>query len=243
MHRDWPSIPTSASWATAARGFRFGHSTDSFAYRYFCSNLRLLQMRCSYVHNKDTLIPELLPFVALELGRTVENTPDIWCFMRESYLRKDGPAKNWERWLYQRDSDGFETEPAVQIKQPIKMWMVEKDRYYDYIARSGKRIGLAVDDRWCGGKPTDVAIKVTYFDIGKGRVQMHVGRQRRVIKLTGSGKLKTATFLLKNAVFSAKGMEHDVVFQGLETDPVISFVRIIRVGAASQKRAVTTLGK
>ncbi|VGO20683.1 hypothetical protein [Pontiella sulfatireligans] len=218
------------AWATAERGFRFGKTTDSFAYRYFCANLRLLQMRCSYVHNKDTIVPELLPFVALELGRTVEDTPDIWCFMRESYLRKYGAAKNWERWLYQRDSDGFETEPAVQIEHPIKMWMVEKNRSYDYIARSGKRIGLAIDDRWCGGKPVDVAIKITYFDIGKGKVQMSAGRQKRTIKLTGSGKLKTATYFLKNAVFSAKNMEYDIVFRGLEVEAVISFVRVIRVG-------------
>ena len=83
------------SWATQARGFRFGENTDSFAYRYFSSNLRLLQMRCSYVHNKDTIVPELLPFVALQLGRTVEDAPDIWCFMRESYLRMHGTVKNW----------------------------------------------------------------------------------------------------------------------------------------------------
>ena len=218
------------AWATAERNFRYGHSTDSFAYRYFCANLRLLQMRCSYVHNKDTIVPELLPFVALELGRTVEDAPDIWCFMRESYLRKHGPAKNWERWLYQRDSKGFETTPAIKIDQPpIQMWMVQPGRYYDYIARSGRRIGLAVDDRWGGGRPLDVAIKVTYFDEGKGAVRMTVGRQNRTIRLDGSGKLKTATFFLKNAVFAAKGLEHDIVFQGLETDAVISFVRVVRL--------------
>jgi len=220
------------AWATAERGYRFGKNTDSFAYRYFCANLRLLQMRCSYVHNKDTIVPELLPFVALELGRTVEDAPDIWCFMRESYLRKHGPAKNWERWLYQRDSEGFETEPAVQIQHPIKMWMVEKNKNYDYIARSGKRIGLAVDDRWGGGKPQDVAIKVTYFDIGKGAVELGVrtrqGNVKRTFKRTNSGTLKTATFFIKQAVFSAEGMEHDIVFQGLGTDAVISFVRVIR---------------
>jgi len=220
------------AWATAGRGFRYGHNTDSFAYRYFCANLRLLQMRCLYVHNKDTIVPEMLPFVALELGRTVEDTPDIWCFMRESYLRKYGAAKNWERWLYQRDSEGFETEPAVQIQHPIKMWMVEKDHYYDYIARKGKRIGLAVDDRWCGGKPTDVAIKVTYFDEGTGSVDLgvrtHRGSMKRSIKLTGTGKLKTATFFLDKVVFSAKGLEQDLVFSASGDDAVISFVRVIR---------------
>lgn len=229
------------AWATEQRGYRFGKTTDSFSYRYFCANLRLLQMRCSYVHNKDTLIPEMLPFVALELGRTVEDAPDIWCFMRESYLRKHGAVKNWERWLYQRDSEGFETEPVVKIDQPpIKMWMVQPDRYYDYIARKGSQIGLAVDDRWCSGGQVDVAIKVTYFDEGAGQVQMRVGEQECNLLLTGSGTLKTATFFIEKADFSAKGMEYDIVFQGMETDAVISFVRIIRLDSSRSAKIAAT---
>ena len=175
------------SWATAKRGFRFGENTDSFSYRYFTSNLRLLQMRCNYVlYNPFSLMPEQMVWVGQSLGRTVEDTPDIWCFMRESYIRKHGAVKNFERWLYQRDSQGFETKPAIQIQQPGKMWMVPKGREYDYIARSGKRIGLAVDDRWAGDAPVDVAIKVTYFDIGFGPIQMIVGSQSRSIQRTGS---------------------------------------------------------
>jgi hypothetical protein len=46
--------------------------------------------------------------------------------------------------------------------------------------------------------------------------------QKCTIKLTGSGKLKTATFFLNNAVFSVKGLEHDIILQGLENDAVIS---------------------
>lgn len=222
------------AWATAARGHRFGTSTQSFSYRYFISNLRLLQMRCNYVlYNSFSLMPEQLVWVGQSLGRTVEDAPDIWCAMRESYVSRHGPVKNFERWLYQRDSEGFETEPAVQVQHPIKMWMVEKNKNYDYVARSGKRIGLAVDDRWCGGKPQDVAIKVSYFDIGTGTVELGVRTKRGSVKCTfkrrNSGKLKTATFFIDQAVFSAKGMEHDLIFQGLENEAVISFVRIVRL--------------
>ena len=241
------------AWATEERGFRFGRTTDSFAYRYFCANLRLLQMRCSYVHNKDTIVPELLPFVAMELGRTVEDAPDVWSFLRESYIKpfyyqrhdwqgrpvsseekSEGiPAKNWERWLYQRDTEGAETKPAIKIQQPIEMWMVQPGKYHDYIARSGKRIGMAVDDRWSHGKPTDVAIKVTYFDVGKGKIEVGFrtseGAAKRTIQRADSGKLKTATFFVDDAVFVAKGMDYDIVFQSLESDAVISFVRVIRL--------------
>lgn len=217
-------------WATARSNFRFGTSTDSFSYRYFTSNLRVLQMRCNYVlTNPFSLMPEQLVWVAQNLGRTVEDTPDIWCALRESQVRRVGPVKNFERWLYQRDSEGFETEPVVRIEHPIKMWMVPKDKTHDYVARSGRRIGLAVDDRWCGGEPTDVAIKVSYFDVGKGKVEMSVGTQRRTFERTGSGRLKTATFFIDQAVLSAQGMEYDIILQSKGSDAVISFVRIVRL--------------
>ncbi len=221
-------------WATASRDFRFGKTTESYPYRYFTSNLRLLQMRCNYVlYNSFSIIPEQLVWVGQNLGRTVQDAPDVWCALRESYVRKVGPVKNFERWLYQRDSDGFETQPAVKIEQPIQMWMVEPERYYDYIARRGKHIGLDVDDRWCGGRPVNVAVKVTYFDFGRGTVDIDVrtnnGSCKRSIILTGSDGLKTATFFVNDAVFSTKGMAHDIVFKSTGADAVLSFVRVIKL--------------
>lgn len=212
---------------------RFG-AIDSFTYRYFTSNLRLLQMRCNYVlYNPFSIIPEQIVWVGQSLGRTVDDAPDIWCALRESYVRKVGPVKNFERWLYQRDSQGFKTQPAVKIDQAIQMWMVEPGKYYDYIARQGKQIGFAVDDRWSGGGPVNVAVKVTYFDTGRGTVEMDLktkkGNRRRTINLTGTGALKTATFFVNEAVFSAKGMDYDIVLKSTDAGAAISFVRVIRL--------------
>ncbi|VGO14870.1 hypothetical protein PDESU_03440 [Pontiella desulfatans] len=223
------------AWATEKRDFRFGPNTDSYSYRYFTSNLRLLQMQSNYVlYNSFSIMPEQMVWVGQTLGRTVEDSPDIWCSLRESYVRRVGPVKNFERWLYQRDSEGFETEPAVKIDQAIEMWMVEPGSYYDYVARKGKQIGLAVDDRWCGGGPVDVAIKVTYFDVGRGTVDVGVrtrkGGARKRIKLTGTEKLRTATFFIDDAIFNAKGMDYDLIFHGSGAEAVLSFVRVIRVG-------------
>jgi hypothetical protein len=222
------------AWSTAEREFRFGENTDSFSYRYFTSNLRLLEMRCNYVlYNSFSIIPEQMVWVGQSLGRTVEDTPDIWCALRESYVRGTGPVKNFERWLYQRDSDGHETEPAVKIRQPIEMWMVEPGRYCDYIARKGRSIGLAVDDRWCGAGPVDVAVKVTYFDLGRGGVDVGLrtagGVARKKIRLRDTGQLKTATFFIRDAVFTAKGFDYDVLFKSEGADAVLSFVRIVRL--------------
>jgi hypothetical protein len=221
-------------WATAARDFRFGETTDSYTYRYFTSNLRLLQMRCNYVlYNSFSIIPGQLVWIGQNLNRTVHDAPDVWCALRESYVRRVGPVKNFERWLHQRDSKEFETQPAVKINHPIKMWMVEPGKHYDYIARKGRQIGLAVDDRWCDGGPVNVAVKVTYFDIGQGTVDMDLytenGYVKHSIPIIGTGDLKTATFFEDDAVFSAKGMDYDIVFKSMGADGVISFVRVIRL--------------
>ncbi len=225
-------------WATKERGFRFGENTDSFTYRYFISNLRTLQMQCNHVlMNPFSIYPEQMVWVGQTIGRTVEDSPDIWCALRESYVRKTGPVKNVERWLYQRDSSGFETTPTVKIDHPIKMWMVEPNKHFDCIARQGKQIGLAVDDRWAGGGPVDVALKTTYFDKGSGTVDVSVktsgGIVTKQIKLTGTDKLKTATFFIKDAVFPAKKFDHDITFKSSDDEAVLSFVRVIRLNGRS----------
>jgi hypothetical protein len=191
-------------------------------------------MRCNYVlYNPFSIFPEQMVWVGQSLGRTVEDTPDIWCALRESYVRRVGPVKNFERWLYQRDSEGFKTEPAVKVDHPIRMWMVEDGKYFDYIARKGKRIGLNVDDRWCGDGPVDVAVKVTYFDVGRGHMDVQTGTgggdSRKKIKLTDSGKLKTATFIVHSANLSDQGNDYNIVLQSSGNDVVVSFVRVIKL--------------
>ena len=240
------------AWATKQREFRFGKTLDSFSYRYFTSNLRVLQMRCTYVHTTCNLVPGLMPFLSLELARTVKDTPDIWCYLRESYMnqkvykRKDTkgrkfsqdeekngiPVKNFERWLYQRDRDGHRTRPVLKISQPPNMSQVQKDRYYDFIARQGKSIGFGVDDRFLLNGPHHVAVKVSYFDTGKGELSLlyhgRSGKKKRSILLKNTGSLNTATFFIEDGFFPAKGMEHDIFIKG---DPaaVVSFVRIIKL--------------
>ncbi len=191
-------------------------------------------MQCNHVlMSSFSIYPEQMVWMGQTLGRTVEDSPEVWCALRESQVRRVGPVKNLERWLYQRDSPGFETSPDVKIDHPIKMWMVQPDHQFDYIARKGRQIGLAVDDRWAGGGPVDVALKTTYFDKGTGTVDVAVktrgGDVTRQIRLTGSDKLKTATFMIKDAVFSAEKMDYDITFKSTGDEAVLSFVRIIRL--------------
>ena len=223
-------------WATKERLFRFGQTTVSYPYRYFTSSIRLLQMRCNdLLVNEFALLPEMLAWVGVEMGKTIADAPDAWCFLRESYLKENGgrPVKNFERWVFQRDKAGYETTPAVKIDQPIQMWMVQPDKYYDFIAREGKKIGFDVADKWTGLN-NKIAVKVSYFDNYKGKLNLvyHNGTKQEIksVQLTGKGELKTATFFVSSIKPNAMPHNYDFTLEaGKNTEKVvISFVRVIR---------------
>lgn len=221
-------------WATDERGFRFGKNTEPYNYRYFTANLRLLQMRCNYVLNNEfSILPEMLTWVSLSLGKTIDDTPDAWCFLRESYLKSGNqPIKNFERWVYQRDMVGYETTPVEKINHPIKMWMVQPDKYFDYIARKGKKIGFDVDDKFIS-KNKKFAVKISYIDDSDGNwsliYQGKKGIEKRSITLTNTGTIKTATFFI-DVDFKKKTIPFDLEIHGENGfEPIISFLRIIKV--------------
>ena len=226
------------AWATADRNFRFGNTTNSYPYRYFTSTLRALQMRCTYIHTTGHLVPKMLPFLSLELGRTVEDTPDAWCALRESYLKLDGgtPVKNFERWLYQRDAPGYETTPDLQIQHAIMMWMVQEDKYYDFVARKGQKIGFDVDDRMFPGGEQSMAVKVSFYDGVPGTLKLvyenNQGRQADSVVAAGIDTIKTATFFI-DARLDDTGFDHgyDFVLESEEEVPV-ALVRVIKTEEA-----------
>jgi len=222
-------------WATEERLFRFGKTTESYPYRYFTANLRLLQMRTNDLLNNDfALLPEMLAWVGVEMGRTIVDAPDAWCFLRESYLKENGgyPIKNFERWVYQRDMTGYETTPAVKIEQAIQMWMVQPGKYYDFIAREGKKIGFDVEDKWAGLKDS-VAIKVSYFDNQAGEMNLVYNKgkkqEKKTAKLTGDGKLKTVTFFVRNLKANSLPHKYDFALEaGARTEKItVSIVRLV----------------
>jgi hypothetical protein len=188
----------------------------------------------------------------------VKDAPDVWAFLRTSYLRtsnyqnndwKDRPisaseqaggieTKNFERWLYQRDAPGYETQPDIKIQQAIKMWMVQTDKYYDYIARAGKKIGFDIDDKWVAGNDS-VAIKVTYFDNHAGELILVYSNAQKLIQktqlLNGDGKLKTVTFFLSGIKPNSLENKFDFALEAGKTTEkiVISMVRVIKAAENS----------
>jgi hypothetical protein len=215
---------------------RFGNSLAAYPYRYFSSNIRLLQMRCNAVlFSEFALMPEMLAWVGQELGRTRDDAPDAWCFLRETYIRHgvNDNVKNFERWLYQRDTPGYETQAVIPIDKNYDSWMYSDSYPEDFIARKGEKIGFAADDVVF---PTDVehhvAIKVSYIDNVVGTLKLvyhnNSGMQQKTINTTGGDVVRTATFFV-TAKFDATGFNYDFELQceaGKEVP--VSFVRVIK---------------
>jgi hypothetical protein len=228
-------------WATTGTSFRYGTTTDSFPYRYFTANLRLLQMRCTYtVFSPFTLIPDMIPWLAVEMGQTAKTTPDGWCFLRESYLKnKEYPiVKNFERWVFQRDSVGYETTPYKKIDNtPVGLWMVDPAKNYDYIARQGSKIGFTVAPEFISGRKQNVAIKITYIDSGIGSWVLAFngvnGPETRTVNCNNTNNLNTVTFFV-TADFTIISSGYHFECRGIGTfKPTVSFVRIIKNVIAS----------
>jgi hypothetical protein len=221
-------------WATAERGFRFGKNTEPYPYRYFTANLRLLQMRCNYVLNNEfSLLPDMFTWVSLSLGKTVEDTADAWCFLRESYLKgnEPRPVKNFERWVHQRDAPGYETKPVIKIDHPIKMWMVEPHMYYDFVARKGNKIGFDINEDFLS-ENNQFAVKISYLDVDKGNWSLVFNGKNKIekksVKNEDTGKIKTVTFFITGD-FKNKTMPFDLEIHGEgDFNPTISFLRVIK---------------
>jgi hypothetical protein len=225
-------------WADRpGRPGRFG-PVESFNYRYFTSMLRLLQMRRNYLYAGEQAIqPHLLWYVLHGLGRTTRDAPDAWCFLRESEHSGGGQnavagtVKNYERWLYQRDRSGYETESAIEIPHALKdWWLADKKHRYDHVARRGERIGFNLDEAFLSGSAR-VALKVTFYDgyDGDFRLRYRSGgepRETEHVAVTGTDAFRTATFFI-DADFGPDDDGFDFEIVSPARVP-ISFVRIVK---------------
>jgi hypothetical protein len=228
---------------------RFG-PLETHAYRYHESMIRTLQMRRNYLWMSGSSVdmdPPLTAYMSLALGRKVTDSPDAFCYLRQSIVRgssagkkgKEFAIRNFERWLIQRDRNGYRTRPAIKVPQHKSMWMVPKNYKFDYIARrtdlasDNSKIGFALDDRFLSGGPHAVAIKVTHHDIGKGKWTLVYTRPggavgRRTVQCKNTKKALTTTFHLTDACFAGKGEAFDFHIQATGADATISFVRVIK---------------
>lgn len=238
---------------TRNHGVRFG-PIEMFPHRYRESMLRILQMRRNFVWAEGgpwLVNPPLLHYVALELGKNARNAPDAWCYLRQSYVpdhmngnwNKAVAVKNFERWLYQRDTDGARTSPAERVDVPAQMFEFHKQHLYDYTARSTQAAGgqkqmqFALDDTFLSGGPHRVAVKVTYLDRNNAEWELEYASAPDAVKARrvacgNTGKARTVTFILERAFFPGGGYGgRDLLVRARRGDAVIRFMRVIKLAS------------
>ena len=231
---------------------RFG-PIETFPHRYHESTLRMLQMRRNFVWAEGgpwLINPPLLHYMALNLGKSVQDAPDIWCYLRESVVKggKHGkPVKNFERWLYQRDTDGACTEATAKVEVPPQMFEFDRNHLYDLTARQTQTakgqsfIRFGVDEEFLSGGPHAVAVKITYLDRANAEWQLEyfAGAKMTATRKVTCGSteaVKTATFILSNAHFPGKSYTGlDLQIRALKGDAVIRFVRVIKLDSKTGK--------
>lgn len=215
---------------------RFGWK-ESFAYRYYISSFRMLQMRRNYVmHDENSLIPDLTWYVGLGLARRVQDTPDAFCLLSEFYISpfanegNAGAVKNIERWLYQRDVTGYITTPAMKVPTAKDLWYADSKKPYDFTARKGKKMGFDIDNRMFPAGEQEFAVKVSFYDGVAGTLSLNYengsGIHTESVVTTGTDKVRTATFFIKSNL-APKDLNFDLELQSEEEVPVF-FVRVIK---------------
>ena len=225
---------------------RFG-PIETFPHRYREATLRMLQMRRNFVWAEGgpwLINPPLLHYLALELGKTAQDAPDAWCYLRESVVKsgKQGqPVKNFERWLYQRDADGARTKATEKVEVPSQMFEFDRNHLFDLTARQTQLakgqalIRFGVDEAFLAGGPHVVAVKVTYLDRAHAEWQLEYFTDAKAIQVRkvtcgDSGAAKTITFMLNDACFPGRGYTGlDLQLRALKGDAVIRFVRVIKL--------------
>jgi hypothetical protein len=212
---------------------------------YRMATLRALQMRRSimWTERNSEINPPLLNWMSLELGKDVRDAPDAWVALMRTWTLSSGEKeiKNLERWLYQRDRSGVVTTPAVQRDHgfnPSGNDLLSRDKWHVDLARKGREIGIAVDDRFLSGGPHEVAIKVTFLDSSREDWRLEYtkangGTGARTVRGSGSDVVRTATFFIDDFEASQQGTNFDFWLRSAGGDTPFMFVRLIRLEQAA----------
>ena len=166
---------------------KFGDDNYS-AHRFRITTFEALRRKVSHLWTTDAandLDTTLHDYVLLQLGNTIETTPDIWCYLRETDIGTGyvdaGAVKNIERWLTQRDLAGGMTVATEFVARDFDSgWNVAP--YGDFTARrtdtanGSDRIFFNVDSRFDLSDTLHVMVEVVdslanlwsieYFDDG-----------------------------------------------------------------------------
>ncbi|MBD3267448.1 alpha/beta fold hydrolase [bacterium] len=232
LNEDYPPIKENRVWFTENENYYTGGDNwdakfgpDILVdYRWFASNLRLLQMRrnWSLLFFKEEGIdggwaalqwPKLTRYVQLSMGKTAKTSPDGWCWLREGYMnlpnRGRTAIKNFERWLVQRDMDpNGRTQPAVKVDiTHMGQWATPYNHEYQArrtdLEKGQDAIYFQAARHWFGAQSQSTRLFLTYLDGPQSTWHIEYntpeGHQFTPgITTQNSGEWKTACFTIPN---------------------------------------------
>jgi hypothetical protein len=229
--------------------WRFGSQAGE-PVRYRLSMMRALQMRMRFLWTAaaaEQINPPLSRYAAMSFGKTVDNSPDAWAFLKESPVTThESPValvRNFERWLMQRDLPGGMTVPTQQEFREFNAggnYQGPPSTWYDYLARrtdveSGNQyIFFDLDDGFIVNG--SAMIKVEILD--DSNAAWHIDYTNRDFEIaatpayqnTGDGTVKTVTFDISDPIF-VNGLENEVDFRIASDGPgdvSVRWVRLVR---------------
>ena len=215
------------------------------------ATLNMLRLRMNWVFLGDySVAPDLMQYMRRTMGRKVKDSPDAWVALRQyrdSYLVNDQHGdgteniRNFERWLYQRDSapDGL-TAPTHRIEPPGSFAELNGGNWEALRTdqeHGCNRIYFNLDDEFLKGETMSVRIKVTYLDDGEGDWWINydagpdaVWKKSRTVTNTRDGRWKTVSIDVEDAAFKnrQRGWADFCITQGGKSDLAVRFVRVIK---------------
>lgn len=224
--------------------WRYGpRSGDEHRYRF--SMFQALQHRFNHLweikEGQDTNLP-FAQWVEASLGHTIETTPDIWAYLRETpvstSLSSSGVVKNFERWLVQRDVPGGQTVATEWVARDWDAGWPRGDNG-DYTARRTNRLGgqdriyfQAHEDYDVSGRLT-LMVEIVDRNAGNWVVE-YVDESGKVAQTEaysgmGFGSTQTVAFWLDG--YQSRGLSNGMDFAIRRTsggDVVVKWVRLIQ---------------
>lgn len=230
--------------------WRFG-SMDGEAARFRFSILRTLQTRMRFLWTSteaEVINPPLHYYAGMSLGKTTENSPDAWAYLRETptstYHSPPGVVRNFERWLTQRDLPGGETVPAERTFREYYAGGYHgsgPDEWYDDLARrtdiasDNSFIYFDLDDSFIINGAVQIKVEITDNSDAVWHLDFTNTNHQLVSTDTFSnqndGTIKTVTFSINQASFLNgfdNGMDFRIVCDG-PGDVSVRWVRLVRM--------------
>ena len=221
---------------------------------YRMGHLRMLQMRRMILWVDDGFLmnPKMDNWAGVQAGHTVTTSPEAWiCLMRTWTRSTDNGVTSWqnrrvnnfERWLYQRESEGATTPtinkdhgPLTQVSSNKSKITALTSEYWNIdLARQGTSIGIAVDDDFIAvGASDSVCIKVMFVDAGTSSWTLQYTKTNgttgtKSVTCTDTDVVRTATFFISDFKNPASGTDADFYLKSSNASVPFMFVRVLKV--------------